>query len=194
MGKLNITVDGCESESFENTSIVAGSNAVVTGGNFALATAGLMEDVVLGFLLTALLGGKLEVARGKTVTYGIQTELYGQQAEIAALTQRLTESEDKTASEWLNVNLVSDSVSALNNAVSASAREAEELHVQLRDINDEFFYYKIERIGMLVRQIDMDVHSLGAIVRTAQNSMEQTQSVTALSGTTTSLHDLAQLT
>jgi hypothetical protein len=70
--------------------MVAGANTVLTGGDFTLTTAGFMENVVVGFLVTALLGGKLEAAAAKTAMNGTLTKLYGQKFDIGSIKQRIS--------------------------------------------------------------------------------------------------------
>jgi hypothetical protein len=124
MGHLKITADGSESVIVkDNTAMVAGANSVLTGGNFACVTAGVAENVVLGVLVTALLGGKLEVAAGRIVMDGTLTNLYGRKTDLGALNRRL--------------DMIDQSITPVSHQVDATIQEVTALDTQVRSIKSD---------------------------------------------------------
>jgi hypothetical protein len=90
MGNLKITTDGNESLTYKDKSdMVLGNSDRLTAGNDAYVTAGAREDVVLGFLLTALLGGNTEVAWTRTFLDGTLTKVFGQKLTAGQVLQRM---------------------------------------------------------------------------------------------------------
>jgi hypothetical protein len=194
MGNLKVMADGSNTLILkDNTEMVAGSKAGLTGGNFALVTAGAMEDVVLGFLMTGLLGGELKVAQGGTLMDGKATKLYGRKTGISALSQRVTWSEQTIAMLTTRVSGTEDTLAQVDGQTTTDSTDVTAMRTAVGDID-------IATLTSRIRQIASEAYMISTSVRTIANELltaEETTTVreveTTMGGTCANLFDLTQM-
>jgi hypothetical protein len=194
MGKLKITADGCESMIFEdNTSMVAGANTVLTGGNFALTTAGAREDIVLGLLINTCLSGKLEAALGKAACAGTLTQLYSQKLECGAFDNQLRAIQEGISSDRNAVSTLDTYLTLLEEAYIPYKDDLTDFQSQVGNYKLENLQELVKNVAEQAKNIQTEIRQLAKVLTTKDNSVSMDALNTELSDQETTLTQIITL-
>jgi hypothetical protein len=194
MGKLKITADGRETLIYkDHTETVLGNNDRMTAGNDAYATAGVREDVVLGFLLTALLGGNLEVAVGRTFLDGTLTRLSGRKDDLAAVASKVTQVNTRIVGVEEAIAETTSRATESEDEVSFAKTLIRESRQVVRNQYSFLGNIKLETLQTQINEIAAHAATVASSVSVVADALSMCDTAAIVTETSTALNELTTM-